>query len=432
MLPLLLACTGPPSTATPPAPEVDWRPGLPPSNDGLRVITHLHSPWSHDACDSDALDEDGLPRPQCLADFRAGLCDAGIDVAFVTDHPDYASIQDFDALFHLGPDDVRDGASSLFPCDDGRTVRLLPGFEDELMPIGLERHIPGTLEERHALYNQDDAIAIAAMRAAGAHVFVAHTELRDLQQLAEQQDAGLTGIEIFNLHAMFAPDIRAEALGLDGLGWVTDIRPFTDPDATGEPDLFVLGVLDRQPPSLERFDALLQRGPMVGITGTDAHQNVMPLDLRDDERADSFRRMLRWMANVVTPDPGESVEDALAAGRSYVAFEILGTPDGFAFESSDGAGMGETTGSRELTITCPSLHPESPRGLEDPELDVRLIRAGIGVVATGCGTHTVDSAGAYRVEIDMTPHHLTRFLGDAPEPWLKPFPWVLSNALHVE
>jgi hypothetical protein len=76
------------------------------------------------------------------------------------------------------------------------------------------------------------------------------------------------------------------------------------------------------------------------------------------------------------------------------------------------------------------LHPESPRGLEEPEITARLIRGGT-IVAEGCGTHQVDSAGAYRVEIDIVPHHLTRFLGDAPETYLVPFPWLLSNAIHV-
>ncbi|MEZ4317738.1 MAG: hypothetical protein R3F61_09540 [Myxococcota bacterium] len=430
MLTLLLACTGPADTDAPPAdPSVDWRPGLPALTQGLRTITHLHSPWSHDACDGNGI-IDGVANQPCLDDFRRGLCDAGIDVAFTTDHPSYGAFQTFDDLFHPRPGDVRDGAVAVLTCDDGREVRLQPGFEDELMPVGLDQHVPGTADERDDLLNRSDPDAMAAMIGAGAHVFVAHTEGRDLQQLRDHQDAGLTGVEIFNLHAMFAPDIRAEDLGLDGLGWVQDIRPFTDPDATGEPDLFVLGVLQSQPPSLERFDDLLARGPIVGIVGTDAHQNVLPIDLRDGERADSYRRMLRWMDNVVLPEAGQTVEDALAAGQSYVAFEILGTPDGFDFRAEDGTGLGGETSATQLTITCPTLHPDSPRGPEEPELHVRLVR-GQAVVAEGCGTHEVDGAGAYRVEIDIVPHHLTRFLGDTPEDWLVPFPWILSNAIHV-
>jgi len=426
----LLACT--PETTTPDTGpvEVDWRPGLPALSVGQRVITHLHSPWSHDACDGMGIIDGEVNQP-CLDDFRRGLCDAGIDTAFITDHPSYGAFQTFDDLFHPQPGDERDGAIAILTCGDGRQVRLQPGFEDELMPVGLDEHVPGTPEERDDLLNRFDDEALQTMVDAGAKVFQAHTESRELPLLERLQDAGLTGVEIFNLHAMFAPNIRPEYLGLDALGWVEDIAPFTSPDSTGEPDLFVLGVLQNQPPSLAKFDALLARGPMVGIIGTDAHQNVLPLDLRDGERADSYRRMLRWMANTVLPEPGESVEDALAAGHSFVAFEILGTPDGFSFTASDGTGMGGETTDTTLEIVCPTLHPESPRGPEEPELDVRLISQGV-VVAEGCGTHIVDSAGAYRVEIDITPTHLTRFLGDDPQPWLRPFPWILSNAIYVQ
>ena len=430
MLTLLLACTGPVDTDPATPREVAWRPGLPPLTEGLRTITHLHSPWSHDACDGQGIIE-GAPNASCLDDFRNGLCEAGIDVAFVTDHPSHAAFQEFDDLFHARPEDTRDGATSWIPCEDGRQVQLYAGFEDDLMPMGLDEHVPGTPEERDTLLNQSDGVALSAMRDAGAHVFVAHTEGRDLEQLRSQQDDGLTGIEIWNLHAMFAPDIRSEYLGLDGIGWVSAIEPFTSEEATGEADLLVLGVLELQRPSLEKFDDLLARGPMVGIVGTDAHQNVLPLILRDGQRVDGYRRMLRWMANTVLPEPGESAKQALAAGRSYVAFEIVGTPDGFDFSAADGTRMGGATADRTLQIGCPTLHPESPRGPLDPEVLVRLIRAG-EVVGEGCGEHVVDQPGAYRVEVDLIPHHLVPFLGADPEPWLRPMPWILSNAIHVE
>ena len=50
-------------------------------------------------------------------------------------------------------------------------------------------------------------------------------------------------------------------LGLDGLGWASDIGAFNAPDDDGEPDLFFLAVHQHQPVSLQRWDALLQRGP---------------------------------------------------------------------------------------------------------------------------------------------------------------------------
>ena len=420
----------PPGTSADTGPrEVPWRRGLPPLTEGVRTITHLHSPWSHDACDGDGLVE-GVVNEPCLGDLREGLCDAGIDVAFFTDHPAHAAAQPFDDLFHPRAGDQRDGAVGVIPCGDGRSVRWYAGFEDELMPIGLTTHVPGDAVAREAAYNEDSPEAVQRLLDAGAHVFVAHTEGRDLAKLQEQQDAGLTGVEIFNLHAMFAPDIRAEHLGLDSILWLGEIADFTDPDGSAEPDLFVLAVLQRQAPSLERFDALLARGPMVGIVGTDAHQNVLDIALRDDERADSYRRMLRWMGNIVLPDPGEDPKAALGAGKSYVAFEILGTPTGFAFTAEDGTPMGGTTTSRTLSIDCPTLHPESPRGPDAPEIAVRLLRDG-QEVATSCGDHAVEP-GVYRVEVDMVPHHLRPFLGDVADVWIQSYPWLLTNAIRVE
>jgi hypothetical protein len=433
---LLLACTS--SDADPAAPtgdsataahEVPWSHGLPSIAPLVRTITHLHSPFSHDACDGEGLLEGAVNQP-CLDDFRAGLCNAGIDVAFVTDHPDYAGDQDYADLHHARPgDDTRADRNGIL-CDDGHTVYTFPGFEDELMPIGLEQHVPGDVAARKELLNRSDGDALQAMVDAGAHVFMAHTEGKELASLEVLQDAGLTGIEIFNLHAMFAPDIRQEDLGLDGLGWFSDIAPFTSPDATAEPDLFVLGVLQLQPPSLAAFDALLARGPVTGIIGTDAHQNVLNVDLADGQRADSYQRMLRWMSNHVQVEAGEEVKDALAAGRSTVVFEILGTPAGFGFSAPD-APMGGSSTARTLTIDCPQLHPESPKGLDAPEITARLMRDGVAV-HTGCGEVPIDGPGVYRVEVDIVPNHLRPFLGDDPEPWIHSWPWMLSNGIRVQ
>lgn len=408
--------------------EVPWRPGLPPLERGLRAITHLHSPWSHDACDGDGLIDGEVNQP-CLDDLRAGLCDAGIDVAFVTDHPSQAAFQPFDELFHPRAGDVREGDSSVFACDDGRSVRWHAGFEDELMPMALDEHVPGDAAERDVLLNRDDDEALTTMIAAGGLVFVAHSESRDRAQLASQQDAGLTGLEIFNLHAMFAPDIRADYLDLDPVLWLSDLEPFTDDEGEAEPDLMVLTVLADQPPSLAHFDALLARGPTVGIVGTDAHQNVFNFDLRDGDRADSYRRMLRWMANVLLPLDGESPEQALAAGRSFVAFEIVGTPSGFDLSAADGTPMGGSTTSTSLTVGCPTLHPDSPRGPDEPTITVRLLRDGLPF-AEGCGEHEV-TPGVYRVEVDIVPHHLRPFLGEVADTWIKPYPWIRSNAIRV-
>jgi hypothetical protein len=267
-------------------------------------------------------------------------------------------------------------------------------------------------------------------------VLVAHSEQRAVADLQSLRQDGLAGMEVFILHAAFDPDLREDFLGLDGLGWISDIAPFTDPAGTAEPDLFFLAVFVEQAISLGKWDQLLADGAMVGVAGTDAHQNVLPILLRDGERGDSYRRMMRWFSNhllAIGTDPG-AAEEALAAGRAYVAFEILGTPADLDvhLEGADGAvtELGGTGAGGDLVVGCPHLHPESPRGLDDPEITATILKNG-APWAEGCGVHPTDGPGVYRVRFDLLPHHLAPFLGEAPEPWLRVWPWVYTNPIRV-
>jgi hypothetical protein len=433
----------PPPDDTGPA-EAPWSRELPDAReisvDGgfsvRRAITHLHSPWSHDACDGDPL-PDGLPNAACLADLRAGLCATRVDAAFLSDHPAEAAFQPYADLFLAQPGDTPwpdapTQRANQIHCDDGHVVTWFPGIEDETMPLGLDRHVSLDSAVNDATYNAGDAAAVIAETEAGALVFMAHTEQRDYGWLAERQAAGMVGVELFNLHAMFDPDIRADYLGLDGLGWLADIGPFADPSASAEPDLLVLAVLAEQPPSIANWDGLLANGPTVGIAGTDAHQNVLPTLMRDGERGDSYRRMLRWFSNhlLVAGDDPADLEDALAAGRSYVAFEILGTPTGFSFHYGDVQMGGEGPAGGTLHVACPTLLPGSPRGPELPEITATVFRDG-QPWQTGCGDFADVPAGVYRVRIDMVPHQLVPFLGEDPTPWVHGYPWVYGNAIRV-
>jgi hypothetical protein len=398
-----------------------------------RTLVHVHSAWSHDACDGAPL-LDGVPDAACVDDLRAGLCDTAVDVAFLTDHPAFAAEQAYEALFPGRPGDVVEGGTLRLTCDDGHVVRVLPGIEDELMPIGLDRHVSEDPTVNEAVYNAADAAAIAEDAAAGGVVLMAHTEGRDLAELSAQQDAGLRGVEMFNLHAMFDPDIRAEAFGMNGLGWVADVAPFTDPDSTAEPDLLVLGVLAEQEPSVAAWDALLARGPMVGVAGTDAHQNVLPILLKDGERGDSYRRMFRWFSNIVFATTADGVEAALDAGRSAVAFEVFGTPVGVDFTLNNSLGtveMGGVGGAGLLTVGCPTLSPQSPQDGGAAEVLTTVFKDG-AVWAESCGVHETDGPGAYRVRHDIVPFHLRAFLGSDPDPWLRAWPWVYTNAIRVQ
>lgn len=446
---------GEPGPGTEPGVEpAPWSGGLPASRDvwpveggfdKRRSVIHLHSPWSHDACDGAGLDPEedpnGTPNASCLADLRYGLCTTRMDAAFVTDHPAYGAYPEWDRLLLSQPGDtpILQGADTVglrVPCEDGHVVTWMPGYEDDLMPVALDHHVPGTADERDALLNGGDAAALAAMHDAGAAVLAAHTEGRDLAWLQARQDEGLDGFEIFNLHAMFAPDIREEDLGLAPLGWTEGVETFTTPDGGGEPDLLFLAVLQHQPPSLAAFDALRARGPIVGTGGTDAHQNVLNYDLPDGERGDSYRRMLRWFSNVllVEGDEPADYQAALEAGRNYVVFEALGSPVGFDVWFEQGGARlpvgSDVTGPGTLDVGCPALAAGAPRGTAEPDIQVAVLKDG-AVWKSACGRHEVTEPGVYRVQVEVVPHHLEPFLGTDPSTWIRSYPWIYSNAFRV-
>src|SRR5688500_12172083 len=97
------ADTRPPWRADLPDAEVmGERRGLVPA----RGIIHLHSPYSHDACDGEPRDEaTGDVDEDCLADLRAALCTTRMDYAALTDHDDTMADEAFETLFSLRADD---------------------------------------------------------------------------------------------------------------------------------------------------------------------------------------------------------------------------------------------------------------------------------------------------------------------------------------
>jgi hypothetical protein len=444
VLAFLLACaptpTPVPASAIPPA--VPWthaRPGLDertPAGRALRrAIVHLHSIYSHDACDNQEMDLD-----VCMADFRAGLCNAGIDIAFVTDHPAHAAEQTFDDLLLAGQgDQVIDGLANRMACPDGHTVLLLPGIEDEIMPLALDRQVTSDVTEADRIYNSVDPADMALVQAAGAISWQAHTEGQAEADLFARQAAGLRGVEMFNLHAMVDPNKRQDDLGLEPLSYMTGIGPFITMDTMAEPDLSFLAFYEAQSVSLARWDALNQVGFVAGTAGTDAHENSLPMPMSDDERVDSYRRMMSWFGNYVAVDDDApaAAEAALAAGQFFVAFDALAVPAGFsatyevggaAYEFGADAPAGGT-----LSVTCPGLSARSPAdGEHAPLVAATLLKDGASV-GDACGESPVrlDDPGVYRVEVTITPEHLRGFLDDQADALVHPYPWLYSNPFRL-
>ncbi|MDP2312345.1 MAG: hypothetical protein Q8P41_05525 [Pseudomonadota bacterium] len=440
----LVACTGAPPNAPDSSgidqpPVVPWataRAPLAESSPGGRAwrrgIIHLHSHYSHDACDGDPM-PGGVPDEDCLAHLRYGLCANAMDFAMITDHPAHAAEQEFaDTLLSREGDEVVDGIANRILCPDGHRVLTLPGIEDELMPIGLDRPVADTYAERDRLYNGSDAESLAAEIGAGATVLQAHTEGKTLETLLERQANGLAGVEIFNLHAMVDPSIREEDLGLDSFGYIDAVGAFLSGDTDAQPDLAFLGFFQEQGVSLERWDALSRVAPTVGTAGTDAHENTLPSLLSDGERVDSYRRMMSWFSNIalVDSDSPEDTQAAVAAGRLFVAFEILGTPSDFhvGYGAAEMGGSGALGGT--LDVTCPTLAATSPRDGADPEIAVTVFKDGVAW-QTDCGSFAVTEPGVYRVRVDIVPHHLVGFLDNQAGALVRTYPWLYSNSFRL-
>lgn len=444
LLLLLSACTGAPvdpadSAGAEAPPFVPWAAARASMTEASRAgrawrrgIIHLHSHYSHDACDGDPM-PGGVPDENCLASLRRGLCTNAMDYAMLTDHPAHAAEQEFaDLLLTREGDEVVGGIANRILCDDGHRVLTLPGIEDELMPIGLDRPVADTPEERHRLYNGVDAETLTAEIAAGATVLQAHTEGKSLEVLLERQANGLAGVELFNLHAMVDPSIREEHLGLEAFSYLDAMGPFITGDTDAEPDLAFLGFFQEQGVSLERWDALARVAPTVGTAGTDAHENALPNLLSDGERVDSYRRMMSWFSNIalVEGDSPEELQAAIAAGHLFVAFEVLGTPTGFhvAYGDAEMGGAGDLGGA--LEITCPGLAATTPQSGDPPEITATVFKDG-QPWQEGCGSFPVTEAGVYRVRVDIVPHHLVGFLDDQAGALVREYPWLYSNSFRL-
>lgn len=458
-------------TSTPPTPS-SWSPGTAlASVPGVgargyvdaRGLVHAHSVFSHDACDNAPRDEQtGALNSACAEDLRRGLCQARHDFVMLTDHAAHFEEYEFpevllyqpahgDELVQRGGAPVANWAgcealASATPENraawSGR-ILLMAGSETGPMPVGLERHVGATPDERDAAYKSKSPLAIAALHEAGALVLAAHTEEWSAEELL---GLGLDGFEMYNLHAN----------AILGAGGVFQVAKYAnDPESRITPDLALLPIMSEDHRYLERWGTVLWKGGHpVTTMGTDCHRNAFPMVLSDGERIDSYRRMMMWFSNHVLVKPAadgswddKQLKAGLAAARLYGAFEVLGYPEGFDYRA-EAAGlvheMGEDVpfGSAvELVVARPHVRELAPSA-EPPELRIRILRAvenGFEVVldegADGTASevrYTPTLPGAYRAEVRLRPHHLRGALGAFPELADADFVWIYANAIHVQ
>jgi len=453
-LSLLAGCSSD-DDASGPSPS-GWKPGVvyptlrDPGARGLldrRGLIHAHSVYSHDACDGEPRDpvSDAINQP-CLDDFRFGLCSSQHDFVMLTDHNESFGRTEYPdtLLFDSSRGDVlleRNGApvANRLMCPDSHAPLVLAGCESGTMPVGIERHVAATADERGAVYGADTADAIQKEKDVGAVSLLQHTEDWTVDQLA---DLPIDGFEMYNLHANTI--LAAGAV----LGLLSDLHKA--PEELPYSDLAMLPLFSEDDRYVGTWGSVLARGvKRVTTMATDCHQNTFKDILPDGERIDSYRRMMGWFSNhlLVMPDAQGSfgdleLKEALRAGRLYGCFEVLGFPVGFDYHAESGAGVHEMGDSVSLAsgatlyVTAPSVEELDP-SVTPPALTVPILKAregGWDTVAEGDSdlSFSPTAAGAYRAEVRMRPRHLQRYLSSYTDLAEKDFVWIYANPIYVE
>lgn len=415
-----------------------------------RGVIHLHSIHSHDACDHDPC-PGGEPNWECTWDLRRDMCEANLQFVTITEHADNYAWFDFpevllyneafgDWLVH---DAQGNPYANIVHCQDGNQVILVSGHQNGLMSLFLRRMPEGTPEERHELFRTVSPEAVQAFRDLGAQVFIPYS---DEWETADVLAMPVDGIELYNICSNINPDNRI-GMGLPPLDWIATVLefifPLTDP---GHPDLAFLTFFGENTPGLKHFTVSMGQRRTVGYVGNDVHRNSLPFDLWDGDRADSYRRLMRWAENYVLVKEMnvDALEEAVGRGRMFGAFPVFGEPMGFDYHATNAAAqiaeMGDTL---SLSAGGTVLHLKAPRlyGIDAsfprPELLVRLIRStadGGEVVAEKLNAdidYPVTEANAYRAEVRIVPHHLERWLGNDPGPMMKEYPYIYSNPIYI-
>ncbi len=413
----------------------------------VRAIVHAHSVHSHDACDGRPY-VDGGPNEPCLQSFRAALCRTKIDVIFLTEHDSLMATVPFPTVLQMrsGDEPVMEAGQlvgSRIACPDGHRVLLLPGAENDLMPLALRRH-PDMLNGSIAdAYNANNPAAVQRFREAGALVAIPHVEQRSIEYLRE---IGPDVLEVYNVHANLDPRIAGPHLGYNVGPALADILRFQRSGTGLDPEMLFMVFFQESANDLRKWSTLLAEGRRIpGVAASDAHENVLPAPLTDGERGDSYRRVFRWFSNelwVRGELTRESAVEALRESRMFVAFEAFGTPVGFSYTAQTGERTREI-GEEIMLSEAPVLRATRPRvnaldpSLPTPSIRLRLLRAErsgewteVAASDTGDVSFTPTTAGAYRAEVRITPRHVQPYL-PGMERLMREVPWVYSSAIYV-
>jgi hypothetical protein len=382
---------------------------LPSAYTDYRGAMHVHSGLSHDSRSP-------------LSEVIAGAKKAGMRFLMFTEHP--VPHHDY---FKEGHHGLVDG------------VLLIPGAElTGLLAFPMDSVPEGA---------SDPQAQVDAILKTHGQVFLCHLEERMDWDLK-----GLTGSEIYNLHADFKDETRL-IKSMRSLTGLLSLLPAT----RIYPQETMASLMDYPADYLRRYDQLCQKARLTGIAANDAHHNnsVKGIMLEDGRLQlvdalgtklgkidpnkipalkallpatqhpgdvsvlldlDPYERSFRHVStHLFLPELTErAVRDALIAGRAYVSFEWIADPTGFNFQAVRGKDV------YEMGSEVPFGKGMILRSVSRLPARFRLIRNG-KEVHTALGRsyeHAVESPGNYRLEVWVN-------LADAPEVW------ILSNPIYV-
>lgn len=382
---------------------------LPSAFTDYRGAMHVHSGLSHDSRSP-------------VSEVVAGAKKAGMRFVMFTEHP------------VPGHDYFKEGHRGLV---DG--VLLIPGAELTGLLAFPEDSVPEG--------GSDPQAQVDAVLKTHGQIFLCHLEERMDWDLK-----GLTGSEIYNLHADFKDETRL----IQSMRSLTGLLTLL-PASRTYPQETMAALMDYPADYLRRYDQLCEKSRLTGIAANDAHHNnaikgvvledgrlqlvdalgkklakidpkkipflkpLLPNNLHTGDSSvlldlDPYERSFRHVStHLFLPALTErTVRDALISGRAYVSFEWVADPTGFNFQAVHGKDVYEMGSEVPFAkgITLRSVSPLPAR--------FRLIRNG-KEVHTAIGRayeHPVDSPGNYRLEVWVN-------LADAPEVW------ILSNPIYV-
>ena len=264
---------------------------------------------------------------------------------------------------------------------------------------------------------------ISRTKAAGRFAFVAYPD-----QFKSWPASGLDGVEIYNIYTN-AQQINPLVMFFDGL-W----------SYRGYPDLLFANFYHRPTESLAKWDQRInQTGQrLVATAGNDAHANV-GISLNDATgksllgfKLDPYERSFRLVRmHVLVDDPlryshysfPRSLDEVtllrgLAAGHTFIGFDLFGDTTGFRFTASDNDErkmMGDEI-KLENEVTLKVSVPVAAR--------IVLLKDGAQIHqldGTNQMTFVAKEKGSYRVEV---------YPSQLPKP-VSSQPWILSNPIYV-